>query len=175
MNISKILQENIKFLCEEKEDQALSDSHNESIDLQVYKKFIEFEKNSQTSDQKFENFFYSSHNYLFEEEEEKSKESDDSESQMSEELMTTQDIDLNQFTSDVVRLIENFSNLIEIRDTVVRRALKFLAGSYDEEVLKLFEETLKEEFGIEEDKTVYDQNYEVQPSRADRAGPSGAG
>lgn len=172
MNISKILQENIKFLCED-ENQAVKDSHNESIDLQIDKKFIEFEKKSQTSDQTFENFFFSSNNLLHEEKDDEEKEeSEESESQEAPERLTTEDIDINQFASDIVRLIENFSNLIEIRDTVVRRSLKFLSSSYDEEVLKLFEETLKEEFGIEEDKTVYDQNYEIQAPRADRAGSS---
>jgi hypothetical protein len=63
--------------------------------------------------------------------------------------MGLDDINLESFANDVQRLINNYDNLLEIRNTIARRASNFLRKQYDDDVIGAFEEVLREEHGID--------------------------
>jgi hypothetical protein len=58
-------------------------------------------------------------------------------------------IDVEKFGNDVVRLIQNYDSLLEIRSTLIRRAKSFLAKTYSDDVLDAFESTLRDDHGME--------------------------
>lgn len=57
-------------------------------------------------------------------------------------------LDVADFANSVVRLIENFDNMLEIRNTLIRRAKSFLAKAYEEDVVEAFETTLRDDHGM---------------------------
>jgi hypothetical protein len=88
--------------------------------------------------------------------------------------MTINDIDIEAYATDVARLIENYDSLLEIKNTLMRRAQNFIAKSYDEEVVKLFEDSLRETHGMvvgKSDDEFAAEEYEAPP--AGEAGPMG--
>jgi hypothetical protein len=89
--------------------------------------------------------------------------------------LTIESIDVESFTGDVLRLIENFESLVETRDTVCKRALSFLSESYDQTVLKEFKRALQDQ-GIIIGKSQDEHQSEdfIAPPAAG-AGPGGAG
>jgi hypothetical protein len=90
--------------------------------------------------------------------------------------LTLEDIDMDSFANSVVRLIENYDNLLEVRSTLARRAKNFLAKSYDESVVVEYERTLREDHGIVAGETKMDVDAEQFPApAADRAGGGGEG
>lgn len=82
-------------------------------------------------------------------------------------------IDVEKFANDVVRLIQNYDSLLEVRSTLLRRATNFLKKTYDDEVVKSFEDTLRDDHGMEagKDSGEIDADRFPAPS-ADRASGS---
>ncbi len=86
------------------------------------------------------------------------------------------DIDVESFANSVVRLIDNFDSLLEVRSTLVRRAENFLDKVYDEDVKKEFSRVMSEQHGIEPGKSPEDVvNDQFPAPPAARAGDGGAG
>lgn len=86
------------------------------------------------------------------------------------------DIDLESFCNSVVRLIDNYDNLIEVRSTLVRRAGNFLAKVYDQDVTKEFSRVMRDEHGMEPGKSHQDVEDDQHPAPpAARAGEGGSG
>lgn len=84
-------------------------------------------------------------------------------------------IDVEKFANDVVRLIQNYDSLLEIRSTLLRRATNFLKKSYDDDVIKAFEDTLRDDHGMEPGKDSNELNADKFPAPpADRASGSAA-
>lgn len=93
-----------------------------------------------------------------------------------QEQKSIDNIDIENFANSVVRLIENYDNLIEVRSTLFRRAKNYLAKMYDEEVISSFEEIMRDQHGIEAGKTPSEiKADEFQPPNADRAGDGSIG
>lgn len=89
------------------------------------------------------------------------------------EKLSTDKIDVEKFANDVVRLIQNYDSLLEVRSTLLRRATTFLSKTYDDDVLKAFEDTLRDEHGMEPGKNSGDLAADKFPSpAADRANGS---
>jgi hypothetical protein len=84
-------------------------------------------------------------------------------------------LDMNTFAGSVVRLIENYDSLLEVRNTILRRARNFLVKNYEETAAQKFDEVLQEEHGLEIGKSKQDQKDEFEAPRAGQAGPFGAG
>jgi len=85
----------------------------------------------------------------------------------------TDKIDVEKFANDVVRLIQNFDSLLEIRSTLLRRATTFLEKTYDDEVMKAFEDTLRDDHGMEAGKDSDELAADRFPApNADRAAGS---
>lgn len=84
-------------------------------------------------------------------------------------------IDVERFANDVVRLIDNYDSLLEVRNTLVRRATAFLKKNYSDEVVKDFEDTLRDDHSIAagEDRGEIDADKYPAPT-ADRANGSAA-
>lgn len=89
--------------------------------------------------------------------------------------MTEEDIDIASFTSSVMRLVENYDSLLEVNNTILRRASNFLAKNYEKEVIDAFNENLLESYGLEIGKSKSDMEDENPAPRAGDAGPAGAG
>lgn len=85
---------------------------------------------------------------------------------------TLSDIDVGSFAASVVRLIENFESLIEVRDTLVEMAKAQLRKTHDDAVIKAFTELLEEEYDISQGSTQWDKDLENQPPPAKGAGSS---
>ena len=100
---------------------------------------------------------------------------EDAEEDTEPEKLTADDIDLNQFSNDVSRLIENYDSLLEIRNTILRRALKYLSKSYDKSTTVKFKEVLLNEYGLEIGSTKKDNEERFGAPAAERAVGAGGG
>lgn len=90
--------------------------------------------------------------------------------------LTIDDIDIESFTNDLMRLINNYDSLLEVRNTITKRAKNFLSKNYDLDVIEMFENTLKDQHGIVIDKSEYDIKDEEYPAPpAERAGGTSGG
>lgn len=84
-------------------------------------------------------------------------------------------IDMESFVNGVVRLIENYDSLLEIKNALMRRAKNFLAKSYQPDVVDAFVDVLRQAHGLEIGKSKEDVAAEEFPApAADRAGEGGA-
>jgi hypothetical protein len=82
------------------------------------------------------------------------------------------DIDVSGFVNKILRLCDNFENLIEIKQVILRRAKSFLSeGGYDSDTLSLFDDSLREEHGI----IVGETEDEVISNEDERWTAAGAG
>jgi hypothetical protein len=57
-------------------------------------------------------------------------------------------IDIDNFSSNVARLINNYTNLLDMEQLIFSKALDFLTDKYGEEAAKEFEDTLDMRHGI---------------------------
>lgn len=89
-------------------------------------------------------------------------------------------LDVEKFANDVVRLVQNYDSLLEVRSTLLRRATNFLKKTYSDEVVTAFTDTLRDDHSMEagNDKGTLDAEKFPAPT-ADRANgsaaPGGAG
>lgn len=106
--------------------------------------------------------------------EEGGDEGDDEEEE--EEKLTSEDINIENFAASVMRLIDNYDSLLEVRSTVLRRTVNFLSKNYDKDVVDSFKEGLVESYGVEIGKTDSEmEDEEFEAPGADRAGASPGG
>ena len=82
-------------------------------------------------------------------------------------------IDIGSYSEAVVRLIENFSNLIDVKTILVEMAKVELGETYDDSTVSAFTEFLSEEYDIEIGASKWDKEIENQPPPARGAGTSG--
>lgn len=174
------------------ENPALKPELGDSIDAQIDKKFIEYEDGAKTSQNEGVDFRAMAYRILFEADEEDSPgEGDDeggdedladalgggAEGEETEpaERMTVNDVDIYEFASNVARLIDNVENLLEFRDTIMKRSMNFLKKSYDATVLEQYEQIMESQFDIVIGQSDVDKEFEITPPPAVGAGvPPGA-
>ncbi len=88
----------------------------------------------------------------------------------------SESIDLESFANSVVRLIDNYDSLLEVRSTITRRAKNFLAKAYSPDVVDSFDKIMRDEHGIVPGESKIDVEAEEFPAPgADRAGDGGGG
>ena len=81
--------------------------------------------------------------------------------------------DVESFGNDVARLIDNYDNLLEVRSTLLRRAKQFLEKTYSDEVVKAFEDTMRDDHGMEAGNSSMDvSDDKFTAPAADRANGS---
>ena len=72
-----------------------------------------------------------------------------------------------------MRLVDNYDSLLEMRNTILRRATNFLFKNYEKNVAESFKEDLLESYGIEIGKSKSEMDDEYQAPKAGAAGPAG--
>jgi len=155
-----------------------SDTTKDSLDSQIDNYFIEFEQDAKSHDgpdahsrQQQEGFDLRS--YLLSEDDDNDKKGDDASLPPKE---TSTDLNVENFVNSVVRLVKNYDSMLEVKNTILRRAEIFLNKQYDTDTLESFKNALKDNHGlvIGQSKKESDlENFQAPPS--DRAGPSSAG
>jgi hypothetical protein len=152
-----------------KEDESItSEKGVDSLDEQIDRYFSEYESSAKVTTEGY-NFQKSLRQLLSEaEKEEKSDEPI--------KKLGADSINVEDFANNVARLIENYDSLLEVRSTILRRAINFLSKSYDLDVADSLRDVLKSQHSMVDGKTKREVEEEefVAPA-ADRAGPSGAG
>lgn len=174
--LRKIIADEVKkTLVEAKEKQPETE---DSLDAQVDRYLSSYESESKSSKKEGKDFRMLVRRFLSEadedeKEEKKSGEEDKDDKEDEPKKLTIEDIDVENFVDSTMRLVDNYDSLLEVRNTILRRALNFLAKSYTPDVVKQFEETLLEVHGLEIGKSKSEtEDDEYQVPAADRAGTS---
>jgi uncharacterized protein (UPF0305 family) len=87
-----------------------------------------------------------------------------------------EEIDIVSFVDSVNRLVENYDSLLEVRNTILRRAANFIGKNYKPDVVNSFKEALRDNYGFDIGKSaedITDEQYPAPP--AARAGGTGGG
>jgi hypothetical protein len=84
-------------------------------------------------------------------------------------------IDMDSYANSVMRLIDNAASLLELRNTLLRRAANFLGKNYAPEVVEAFKENLRSEHGIEIGKSPEEAADDEFPAPAAARAGGGAG
>jgi len=155
-----ILRKEILKEAEEKKEKE------DSIDVQVDRFISSYEADSKIVKKESFDFRNSIRQFLSEGEDEPDK---------TGKKLTVEDIDMSNFVNNIVRLITNYDSLLEIQDTILKRAANFLGENYDEVTVQAFREELLDTHSIEIEKSRKDREEGYTPPRAGAAGPAGAG
>ena len=86
-----------------------------------------------------------------------------------------EDISMGSFVSDVMRLVENYESLLEVKNTILRRAANYLSENYEGDAVQAFKEELLESYGVEIGMSESDKEDQIQAPKAAAAGPMGGG
>jgi len=159
------------FLREAKEEEM--EPGEDSLDAQIDKYFSTYEseaKNVKTEGSDFRSLV----RRLFEaEDDEESADDEDEVLDEEPEKLTAEDIDIRSFVSDVMRLVENYDSLLEVRNTILRRASNYIAKNYEEDVVESFNADLLDSYDIEIGKSNFEMEDENIAPKAGAAGPMG--
>lgn len=172
------------YLLEGDEEQQVSLDHEEtgaSLDEQVDRYLSQYEKNAKSSGP-MEGIDWRSdvRRFLTEaegDEEEPPPDEEGGEDAAPEVEAPTKlgvnDIDVEDFANNVGRLVDNYDSLLEVRSTLVRRAINFVAETYDDEVVRLLKSSLREQHGLV--PGVSKDELDAEEFKAPRAGEAGPG
>jgi hypothetical protein len=144
----------------------------DSLDAQVDKFLSSYEEEAKNSKNEGFNYGMIARRFIFEADEDKE---DDKASEEKPEKLTGDDLNMQSFVTDVMRLVDNYDNLLEIRNTLLRRAANRLAKNYEPDVLAAFKEVLLESYGVEIGQSESEKADEYQAPKAGAAGPMGGG
>lgn len=86
-----------------------------------------------------------------------------------------EDLDMGSFVADVMRLVDNYDSLLEVKNTILRRTVNFLSKNYVDDAAEAFKEELLESYGIEIGQTESEKRDQFMPPKAGAAGPMGGG
>jgi hypothetical protein len=144
----------------------------DSLDTQVDKFLSSYEEEAKNSKNEGFNYGMIARRFIFEADEDKE---DDKAPEEKTEKLTGDDLNMQSFVTDVMRLVDNYDNLLEIRNTLLRRAANRLAKNYEPDVLAAFKEVLLESYGVEIGQSESEKADEYQAPKAGAAGPMGGG
>jgi hypothetical protein len=137
----------------------------DSLDAQIDRYFADYESESKDAKLEGKDFRMMTRRFLLEAEEDEKKEEP--------KKLTGEDIDVENFLDSVMRLVDNYDALLEVRNTILRRAINFLVKGYEPAVVDAFKENLMDIYGVEIGKSKSEVEDEEFPSPdADRAGMS---
>lgn len=143
---------------EEQPQQEVDRDVGDSIDAQVDKYLIGYESSAKASMNEGLDFRAMTYSFLNE-----------------ESVDTGNGIDVHSFASDVARLIENYDSLLELKDTILKRATNFLKKVYDQTVVDQFTEVMDEQFELKDGESDIDRELDVDVPPGVGAGvPPGA-
>lgn len=137
---------------------------NDSIDAQVDRYLSDYESEARSSKNEGLDFRAMTVRFLCEAEGDEAPRKE----------LGSDSLDVESFTNSVVRLIDNYDSLLEVRDAIVKRSINFLTKSYTPDVVKQFKDTLLDQYDIEIGKSEEEVDAEQYPAPpADRAGGPG--
>lgn len=84
-------------------------------------------------------------------------------------VLPADSIDMESFCGAIHRLIENHEALLEVRNTIFRRAFNYLLDHYEPEAVKLFEEIMRDDFATDDQ----DSGFAIEDE--DMAAPDAVG
>jgi len=169
--LKKLIREQVqKLLIEEKEKKELEDS----LDNQIDDYFMEYESEAKIKKNEGFNFHSMTRGFLSAlneaEDDEKEQDKKDDEEKQSEAKLTAEDIDVEEFAAGVVRLIDNYDSLLEIRNTISRRAINFLTKNYEQDVVNEFKIVLEDQHDIVIGQSTSKKEDEFEAPSAARSG-----
>lgn len=193
-----IISEETKRILREAEEEINEEKGEDSLDAQVDKYLSDYEAEAKNLKREGRDFRSLVRRFLREapEDEDEEKEDEDAEDEGGDEegdeegggdeggedeeekdeepkKLTLDDVNVESFADSVVRLVDNYDSLLEVRNTILRRAINFLAKTYDIDVVDSFKEVVQERHGIEIGKSKSEMEEEdFQPPAAARAGTS---
>lgn len=148
----------------------------DSLDAQVDKFLISYEKDSKVVKKESFDFRDSMRSVLYEAEGDEEEKDKDADAESPTPQLNAEDIDMESFVNNVMRLVENYDSLLEVRDTILKRALNFVAKNYKKDAQRNFEDTILDLYGVKIGSSKQDIDDEYYPSpRAAAAGPGGGG
>jgi len=183
-DLKKIIREQIRsVLLEETVKKELQDSLDQQVDdfLISYESDAKVKKNEGFDFRSMTRSFLSttSRNLLEaegdEEEEKPADEAGDEEKPEEKKKLSAEDIDIEEFASSVVRLIDNYDSLLEVRNTLARRAMNFLSDNYSQDVVNQFKIVLEDEHDITVGKSKAEEEDNEFPSPVAAGAGSGGG
>lgn len=169
-DLRKIIKESVRSII--KEDKKTAEELDDSLDRQVDKYLSSYESQSKPMKKESKDLRDLSRDFfslLAEADEEKKDEKDET------KKLTEEDIDVGLFADNVVRLIDNYDSLLEIRETIAKRAIKFLEKNYEPSVVDKFKIVLEDEYDLYTGKTAPDDLEKYPAPPADRSNGSVGG
>lgn len=171
-NLKSLLSENFRSLLSE--ESKVKEEPGDSLDSQVDKFLIDYESEAKRAKNEGLDFRMMVRHLLREEDEEAADDSKDAEDEVSS-ASSPDDIDMGSYVASVMRLVDNYDNLLEVRNTILRRAKNYIAKNYQKEALEIFDDNLRETYGMEVGETKSEKQDRFQPPKAGAAGPAGGG
>ena len=172
INKNRILKQVVSSLLNEAKLDKEEKEPEDSIDLQIDRYFSDYEKDSRSSKNEGKDFRMLIRRFLLEAEAETGKEDKNEKKDEAVKKLSIEDIDVDNFLENVMRLIDNYDALLEVRNTILARAVNFLLKGYEPSTAEAFKQKLLDTYGMEVGKSkaeVEDEKYEIPD--ADRAGP----
>jgi ribosomal protein L37AE/L43A len=163
----KTLPEN--FLYEASSDDVKQEN-DDSLDSQVDRYLAQYEGDAKPAKNERVDLHWMTREFLSEAAE------DDADATDPPKKLTIEDIDVDSFANDVVRLVDNYDSLLEIKSTLLRRAINFLSKTYDQDVVNAFTDVMNEEHSMVAGQTERETKLtNFTAPAADRANDIGGG
>jgi hypothetical protein len=160
-----------RLLREAEEERPKKEEGEDSVDAQIDKYLSQYESQAkEDASAKMESTSYDRMTWDWRRLTEAEK---DEEEELGKSKL--EDLDMKSFVSDVMRLVDNADSLLELRNTILRRAANYLTKNYEGDALKSFKDELLESHDVEIGQTESEKQDEYQPPKAGAAGPAGGG
>jgi len=169
----KKLVESFRRSLHEAEDKKAEDEGEDSLDDQIDRYFNDYESEAKSAKVESRDWRRTLRR-LFEAEGDEAAEAE--ETPETPTKLSADDIRVDSFLDSVMRLIDNYDSLLEVRNTILRRAVNFLNKNYEPDVAQQFKDSLRDAYGFDIGKSTRDVSDEQFPAPpADRASGSGGG
>jgi hypothetical protein len=158
--LEKIIKEQIRSILQEQPGGLVEKQPEDSIDKQIDDLLIDYESDSKIKKNEGFDFRSMTRRFLLNTIPLTEAEEKDAEAASPKTQLTLNDIDVEEFANHVVRLIDNYDSLLEVRNTIARRAINFLLENYEPTVVKQFEVVMEDQHDIVIGKSKADQEDE---------------
>ena len=165
-------------------DEEEKEEGEDSLDAQIDKYLSSYETEAKNAKTEGLDIRMMTRRFLSEAEDEEEDKGDEGEADKEDdateeepEKLKAEDLDMGSFVASVVRLVDNYDTLLEVRNTILRRAVNHLSKNYEGDAADAFKEELLEAYGMEIGVTQSEKEDELefQPPKAGAAGPAGGG
>jgi hypothetical protein len=161
-----------RLLREAEEEKPKKEEGEDSVDAQIDKYLSQYESQAkEDASAKMESVSFD----MMTRDWKRLVEAEDEEKDEEPEKGKLEELDMKSFVSDVMRLVDNADSLLELRNTILRRAANYLSKNYEGDALQAFKEELLESHDVEIGQTESEKQDEYQAPKAGAAGPMGGG